>query len=91
MAAIVVAEVFIDDLLSLLCLCCIQLKISNDHWIGKSEIQDRDQGWRYKLEIHVHKAVVDLTQEDKTTYIQNKKGERTYFGFFPSFLKTKNK
>lgn len=85
----VVLQIFIEDLLSLVCLCYIHIKISNYHWVGLKHWAETTAGGT-DLGVIFLKIVVDFAQENKTIYIQNKEvGERTQFFFF--LLKTENK
>lgn len=77
----VVLQIFIEDLLSLVCLCYIHIKISNYHWVGLKHWAETTAGGT-DLGVIFLKIVVDFAQENKTIYIQNKEvGERTVFFF----------
>lgn len=87
----VVLQIFIEDLLSLVCLCYIHIKISNYHWVGLKHWAETTAGGT-DLGVIFLKIVVDFAQENKTIYVQNKEvGERTQFFFFFSRLKIKRR
>lgn len=78
----VVLQIFIEDLLSLVCLCYIHIKISNYHWVGLKHWAETTAGGT-DLGVIFLKIAVDFAQENKTIYIQNKEvRERTQFFFF---------